>query len=449
MILLESYSLYLAAAVVAQLVKSTQLQMPFWLVVLALVWGFALSSWVLGMRLTPVLRGVIGLALGVPSILVLVAWNAGEVVQPFGLLSAGGLSGVGLFIGSVVFLLVIWWRGVELSREDITLDAVRAAFQIGMIVLLATALIDAAVEGSIVNGFLVVGFFAVGLPGMALARFSAESSEERELPAQWIWPILACVGGVLCLGLLISVLGVGGLDDVTRTTVRAVGQLGYRILEPILMVIGFIAGGLVSAGNWLSSVLGGGDIDGLLEAQRRIDQFHESLREAESKQSGDTLFTVMKWIAATLGIVAASWIVYSLFRARRRHSLGSEVVERRESLFSLKRASDDLGEAVGGLFSGWWPGSRRQHRPRTVREYYHALLDLAERAGRRREEWETPREHQRELAGVLPSDPVASIVDQFQASHYGASLPDHDQLERLEADRQALEAFLREQRTEG
>lgn len=448
-VFLESCSLYLAVAVVARLVNSDQLQMPFWLVIVALVWGYALSSWVLSLRLTPVLRGVIGLAAGAPSLLVLAAWNAGQLFLPFSLLTDGGLSGVGLFAGSVIFLLVIWWRGVELSREDITLDAVRAAFQFGMLVLLAAALIDAAVEGTIVSGYLVVGFFAVGLPGMALARFSAESGEERELPRQWIWPILACAGGVLALGLLVSGLGVGGLDDVTRTVVRAIGQLGYRILEPILLVIGFVAGGLVSVGNWLSSALGGGDLQGLLEAQRRLDQFHESLREAESSQDGDTLFTVMKWTAAVLGIAVASWIVYSLFRARRRQSRSTDVVERRESLFSLRRASDDLGDAFGGVFSGWFGSRRRASRPRTARDYYHALLDLAERAGRPREEWETPREHQRGLLGVLPADPVASIIDQFQSAHYGAGAPDAEQLDRLEADRLALEQFLRERQRKG
>ena len=187
------------------------------------------------------------------------------------------MGGIGLFVGTLIFLLITWWRGVELSREDVTLDAVRSAFQIGMIVLLAAALVDAAVEDRIVSGFFVVGFFAVGLMGMALARFSSETGEDREMPKQWIWPIAACVAAVLVLGLVISGLGVGGLDDVTRAVVNLVGSLGYRLLEPVLLVIGFLAGALVSVGNWLSSVLGGGSLEGLMDAQRRLDEFHESL----------------------------------------------------------------------------------------------------------------------------------------------------------------------------
>ena len=326
-----------------------------------------------------------------------------------------------------------------------TLDSVRSAFQMGMVVLLAAALIDSASEGSIVSGFLVIGYFAVGLPGMALARFSDESGEERQMPSQWIWPIAACVGGVLALGLLISGLGLGGLDDVTRVVVRTVGAVGFRILEPVLMVIGLLAGALVSVGNWLSGILGGGDIDGLIEAQRRLDQFHESLRDAERDPGGSTLFTALKWTAAVLGMAIATGVVYVLFRARRRGGSDMEVVESRESLFSLKRAGDDLGDALGGLFSGLRGASRRRSRVfRSPRDYYHALLELAERAGRPREGWETPREHQRSLLGVLPADPVARIVDDFQAAHYGAAPADAAGLERLEADRLALEEFLRE-----
>ena len=443
---LESCALYLIIAVLAGLAQFPQLQMPFWLTLVALVWSYALSRWILGLQVTPAMRGAIGLAAGIPSLLLLTAWNAGETLLPFPLLTAGGLEGIGLFVGSMIFLLIVWWRGVALSREEVTLDAVRAAFQIGLVILLAASVIDAVTPGRIVSGFLALGFFAVGLTALPLARFSPDSGEERNLPAQWLWPIAACVAAVLALALLISALGLGGLDDVTRALTRAIGAAGYWILEPLLMLIGFLAGALVSVGNWFSQILGGGNLDGLLDAQNRLDQFHQSLREAETQPGGSPLFTAMKWAAAVLSAAAAAWIVYALFRARRRGS-HSDVAETRESTFSLERIGDDLGGALGGLFSGLRNAGRGRsgrRRPRTPRDYYHALLDLAGRAGRPKETWETPREHQRELSGLLPSDPAARIVDQFQDAHYGAAPPPEPaQLERLEADRRQLEDFLR------
>ena len=443
---LESCSLYIVLAVVASLVKFEQLHMPFWLVLGALMWGYVLSLWILGLRVTPVLRGLLGLALGVPSLLVLTAWNAGEALLPFVLLTSGGIAGVGLFIGSMIFLVVVWWRGVSLSQEDVTLDIVRSAFQVGLVVLLVASLIDSATPGRIVSGFLVVGFFAVGLPGMALARFSSETGEEREMPAQWLWPIAICVGGVLVLGLLVSALGLGGLDDVTRVVTSAVAAVGYWLLEPVLLLIGLLAGALVNVGNWFSERMGGGGLEGLIEAQRRIDEFHQSLREAESEPGNNILFAVLQWGAAAAGSVALVGVVYALFRSRRRRGRDGNAVESRESLFTLKHAGEDLGEALGGLLGGFRlrRRGRRGNAPRSPREYYHALLELASGAGRSRDSWETPREHQRGLSGVLPADPVANIVEEFQDSHYGAAAETETRLESLEASHSQLEEFMKE-----
>ena len=52
------------------------------------------------------------------------------------------------------------------------------------------------------------------------------------------------------------------------------------------MLLGLLAGALVNFGNWLSQMMGGGDFEGLLEAQRRINAFHESLREVEAESDG-------------------------------------------------------------------------------------------------------------------------------------------------------------------
>ncbi len=443
---LEGCTLYLIIAVFAHLAKFGQLKMPFWLVLLSLVWGYALSSWILSLRITPVMRGLVGLALGVPSLLALTAWNSGEAALPFEPLLYGGLKGVGLFAGSVMFLLVVWWRGIGLSREEVTLDVVRSSFQVGLVVMLAAAVIDAVTTGRIVSGFLVVGYFAVGLPGMALARFSSETGDERDMPAQWLWPIAASAGAVVVLGLLISGLGLGGLDDVTRAVAKAIGAAGYWILEPVLLLIGLLAGALVSVGNWFSDLMGGGNLEGLIEAQRRLDDFHQSLRETETEPGGSGWFTVMKWGAAAIGMAAATWIIYALFRSRRRQGRESEVIESRESLFSLERVGDDLGEVFGGLFAGLRRDRSRPagSKPRSPRDYYHALLEFASHAGRPKEGSETPREHQRGLSGILPSDPVASIVDEFQETHYGATPPQAGQLEKLESSHKELEEFLRQ-----
>ena len=121
----------------------------------------------------------------------------------------------------------------------------------------------------------------------------------------------------------------------------------------------------------------------------------------------------------------------------------------RESVFSLSRAGDDVAGALSGIFAGRRGGSRRRDRIlSTPRDYYHALLEMARRAGRPRDSWATPREHQRDLSGVLPADPVSRIVDEFQDAHYGGGVADGQRMARLEEDRLTLEEFLEQRKRE-
>jgi hypothetical protein len=300
---------------------------------------------------------------------------------------------------------------------------------------------------------LVVGFFAVGLAGLALARFSFEGGDNQQMSIDWLVPIGVTVGAVLVLGLLVSAAGLGGLDDVTRELLGTIRTVGFWILTPVLLLIGLLVELMVSIGNWLSGRFGGGDIQGLLEAQEGLAAFQDELREeAEDAESPSTLFAALKWAAFTLGAAAVAWVVYRLFRARRLVGRSQEVEETRESLFSWKRANDDMA----GFLSAWWAnmfspkeGSARARRdPRDPREFYHALLGLAERVGQPRKDWETPREHQRALVGLLPADPVASIVEGFQSYHYGRSELDAPEIERLNQDWQALNEFLRQKESD-
>ena len=213
-----------------------------------------------------------------------------------------------------------------------------------------------------------------------------------------------------------------------------------------MLLIGLLAGALVSVGNWFSDLMGGGNLDGLIQAQRSLDEFHQSLRETETEPGGSGWFTVMKWGAAAIGLAAATWIVYALFRSRRLRGQESEVIESRESLFSLERVGDDLGEAFGGLFRRIAPGPGQVIDGKTPIPPAITTMpcwNFASRTGRPKESWETPREHQRGLSGILPSDPVASIVDEFQEAHYGAASPEAEQLEKLESSHKELEEFLR------
>ncbi len=81
--------------------------------------------------------------------------------------------------------------------------------------------------------------------------------------------------------------------------------------------------------------------------------------------------------------------------------------------------------------------------PRNPREYYHGLLTVAAGLNRPRREWQTPREHQSTLRGVLPAEPVAHIIDCFQSEHYGHVEAGQVELDRLKQDWEDLNEFLK------
>ena len=447
---LEACALYLAFVTISALIQVPEARLAFWLVLIAVVWGYFLSYYVLTVKVTPRLRGMLGLAIGVPSLLVLAAFNTGEGILPLDLLASGDLNSTVGFIGSLIFLVAVWWRATEVSREEASLESVKAAFLTGLAVLFVAALVDSLQSEKLVSGFLVIGFFAVGLAGLSLARFSFEGGDNQQMSVDWLVPIAVSVGAVLALGLLISAAGQGGLDDVTRELLKAIRAIGFWILKPLLLLIGLLVEVLVNFGNWLSSKFGGGDVTQLLEAQEGLAAFQAELEEeAADAESPNTLITALKWAAFTVGAAAAGWVVYRLFRARRLVGTPKEVEETRESLFSWKRANDD----VAGFLGSWWSrmfspdegAARIKRGPRDPREFYHALLGLAERLGQPRQDWETPREHQRALIGLLPADPVASIVDRFQSFHYGHSEFEQPVIERLTEDLQVLNEFVKEQ----
>ncbi|MBM12885.1 MAG: hypothetical protein CL759_12495 [Chloroflexi bacterium] len=444
---LESCALYLAFRVVAVILGQSSIILSFGLVILALVWSFILMSYVLSVNVNPRLRGLVGLGVGVPSLLFLANLNTGFDFIPFDAVMSGRVEPVLTMVGTTVFLLTILWRGASVAKEEITLEAVRSAFLWGLAVLFFAALVDRIVDEAVVNGFLVVGFFSVGLLGLSLARFSSEIGETHVMSGEWMMPILVSVGGVVLVGLVISAIGLGGLDDVTRGIIKIGSDGGFWILRPILLVMGAFAGVVVSAFNWMSGVFGGGDFSALINAQEQLEEFHRGLREqSEEKEPSTVLVTTMKWVAFGIAVSVAGWVVYKLFRSRRFTGQGGDVEETRESLFTWGRANDD----ISGMLAGWWknmfPVKDRDPSvtgsPTTPREFYHGFLGLSSRLGRQRKDWETPNEHQRVVWGLLPTDPVYRIVQRFQRSHSGQDETDQAGMDSLQEDWRELNEFM-------
>lgn len=446
---LEACAFYLLIAIISVGLNYQEVGLPFWLVLLTLVWSFLLSFYVQTLRFSLNLRGVLGLIISVISILVLSHWSTGLGLIPVGTIINGDAKAIVGVLLTLAFAVLLWWRGSTIAHDDVTLDMVSGAFRWGMIMVFAAVLIDSLTSARIINGFLVLGFFGVGLAGLSLARFSSETSDPQVMPLDWFIPIGISVGAVLVLGLVVSLVGLGGLDDVTRAILRMVGTVGLWVLKPIFLGLGYLVSWLIDLVNWLSSLFGGGDLSEFNRALAEIQQMRENL-QAGAKSTGppSTLVALLKWSAFLAVAALTGWLLFRIFHFRRFLREPREVEETRESLFSWSRANQDLSL----LLSEWWRNlvgeaedrGRRSSEPRTPRELYHSLLALAEGLGYARQEWQTPKEHQRMLQELLPPGPVERIVDDFQKVHYGRSEVDDVEMGKLLQDWTAIRLHVSE-----
>ena len=447
---LEVCAFYLIFGMVGNVLVQPPAALSFGLVLVALLWAYVLSLYVQTLKFTANLRGMVGLGVSIASFLFLISLDSGFNLTRLGAVAGGSASSAFDLAITLGFLVVLWWRGSSLAQDRVSLDVVRSSFQLGVVVLVVAIVIDGLGSFGLVSGFLVVGFFAVGLFGLALARFSSELGDSQRMSLDWWIPIGASVAAVLLLGLLVAAAGLGGLDDVTRKSLGIVGATGAWILQPIILVLGVIAGLLANIAVWISGMFGGGDLSGFDQAAGRIAQFQEDVREGSAEGGPpQILINLIKWLAFLVGVSLVGWVVYRIFRIRggRRSPVGTE--ETRESLFSWSKVNQDLSNAL----SDWWRnlgGSKLKGRgnirePTTPREYYYGLLVLAEGLGQPRRQWQTPREHQSDLQDLMPSGPVAGIVDGFHQIHYGDIEAGQAKIGSLRRDWQAIKQYLAEQ----
>ena len=422
---LEGFAIFLLGRLLAGALRLPDAAIPLPVAILAIGWSFILSWYIQTIRFSLNLRGVIGLLVSAFSVLGLAGLSMGAGWFPLGLLFSGDLRIVAALGFSVALLLLLWWRGTSIARDDVTLDVVRNAFVRGVIIAIIAVAADPLLDARVVRLPMLIVFFGIGLGGLALSRFAMDASIGR-ISRGWLLAMGVSIGVVILLALAAGAAGVGGLDEATRAIVDGIGFLALWTIRPLLLVLGLIAAGLVAVGNWVSGFFGGGDLSGLELARLQIQEFHDSLREVESEGPPNVILTVLKWTALLVALALAGWVLYRMFRRRRLTPGSGAEAEIRESTFTLQTAGQDIADTLAGWVN--WASNlyRRRPPPATPREVYHRMLEAARAVGYPRRDWQTPQEHRQQVKETLPDPPMTRIIRVFQRYFYGRQPADAD-----------------------
>ena len=420
---LEGYTYFICYNIISHLIGIHDGSLPFWMTLMTLVWSFLLSFVVQTINFSLNVRGVLGLISGGFSILILASMH--HNLNPFQVSELFNEDWINTaqYIVSLTFLTILWWRGGMLARDETTLDSIRNAFQIGILIITFGLLISMFTSWTISSYPYILFFFSAGLAGLSLARFSGQPSDYQISLKSWLIPICSSVAIVILVGLIIAGLGISGIDESLRFLLKLLGGLAEWLLRPLLLGLGFIASGLIIFGTWLSNLFGGGNLDGLEFALGHTQDLYESLDESREDNSNRFLITCLKIAALCSFGIVSGWCLFKVFRFKRHWSNQSQSETSRESFLTTKLISNDIKSMLHHVLNKAipLPNNRRSYirDPKNAREVYYQFLILTKELGHPRNPWQSPKEHQTNLADLLPIEPVTKIVSEFQDVHYG------------------------------
>lgn len=322
--------------------------------------------------------------------------------------------------------LILFARGFSLAHAEIDSQSVGFRFRLGVL-LLGLALAAAMPDLDTVP--VVITFFFVGLCAIAIARTAEaglESGGTSRFGPAWLAGVMGSAAIILLLSTGLTALMTG--ENILRF-------LG--LLQPLLFVVGVLAGAVVYLLSLLSVLL-------MPLIQALIDMF-EGLRDAfgdlfpassgapapaEAPELGATTLQILSSAKGILTVVALVLVVGVILWAmnaiigRRQES-----DEERETVFStglvaqalrdlFKSGQNRLGALLGqarqfglsGLFAAF-----------TIRRIYAQMSFLAARRGHPRGKSDTPLEYRPALRQAFPGcEPeIERITTAYLGVRYG------------------------------
>jgi hypothetical protein len=351
----------------------------------------------------------------------------------------------------VIALLVgvfLWWRGISWGRSPLYSETIYRSFLFGLAALVVLILVWGAGWGAdpfknLVStvGLYVVGFFFCGLTALALTNLQGiqQQMKEKEGTAlvfsrRWLFIIVGVIGGIVLAGIGAASMFSAEFVALLGRLLNIASGLLFKLLEYLLIPIGYLVAGLFYAGQFIINLLAKerAPLTFSSENLTGIGQLPQVIPKALSPEA----ILAIKWgffslvIAGVLFLLARAILRYWSYPAK------DEVEEISESLWSWEGFKADLrlffsllrqryrrqshkvtvGSHAPGKFQ--WQGVEVRL---DIREIYRRLLWQASDLKIARRHQETPYEYAERLGQAVPEGgvPLSELTNLYVNVRYG------------------------------
>jgi hypothetical protein len=337
----------------------------------------------------------------------------------------------------ILFVLLVYWRGMSLASKYIDPRSVRQNFYLGLGMYTAYIFINTLVTGE-TPGMMLYLFFVSALIALGSARIFTISQlrggVRNPFDLRWFLGIfitaLVVVGLAGFIAWLFSVRTsiVGGIGGIVM---GIFGVLMLVLISPVIFLVERFAASMPDASGAVQSV-----IDVLADLRNTFGGIANNLFNIFNIPS------LLNWMQLLKPILLWSFVLAILFAllfsisrwfVRERQSSQDEresIIDRSDliGLFrqALKNRLDQLSQSLSGRTS--LRGGQRWLAAAKIRRIYARLMELSSKLGEPRPPANTPLEFLPKLEGLLPEgrDEIRVITEAYMRIRYG-ELPETNQ----------------------
>ncbi len=370
-------------------------------------------------------------------------------------------------IGAAAFSVFLLWRGIFVTAEMPTMEALHRRFLLGLTVVLMAFVFAMITDESgddrhplVSLGVYGVAYFGVGMVAVALANLRnirremlRRSDDAAPSLRQWMVFPVVLVAAMVVVSLLVSAVFSFDIATLLLVPITLVAKgVTAAILYGIIWPLGFVAGGLI----WILQKLGGA-----VQSQPEPDAAPLEIEadgpafaaEKAAFALPDGVVIAIEWAVGIIAVIVVILVLRKALSKFRRGSRDEDEEGSSESLGAWDGMKGDLRTLLTTFLTtllGWFKRRRdpaaqpspipasvavgeEDQREFTIKEIYQGLLWEGRAIGRPRRNAETPFEYEGRIGALDTTQEGAldAITQAYVASRYGGQEPDSTDLRLL------------------